>query len=47
MHTQFWLGTEASFEVYEKALPLAQAKQAEWEARTDAEDDEEDEDDEE
>ena len=41
MHTQFWLGTEASFEVYEKALPLAQAKQAEWEARTDREDDEE------
>ena len=41
MHTQFWLGTEASFEVYEKALPLAQAKQAEWEARTDKEDDEE------
>ena len=41
MHTQFWLGTEASFEVYEKALPLAQAKQAEWEARSDKEDDEE------
>lgn len=41
MHTQFWLGTEASFEVYEKALPLAQAKQAEWEARADREDDEE------
>ena len=41
MHTQFWLGTEASFEVYEKALPLAQAKQAEWEARTGKEDDEE------
>ena len=41
MHTQFWLGTEASFEVYEKALPLAQAKQAEREARTEREDDEE------
>ena len=41
MQTQFWLGTEASFETYEKAVALAQAKQAEWEARTDKEDDEE------
>lgn len=35
MHTQFWLGTEASFNVYEKALPLAAARQAEWMARAD------------
>lgn len=35
MKTQFWLGTEASFEAYEKAVPLAEAKRAEWLARTD------------
>ena len=33
MQTQFWLGTEASFEVLEKAMPLAEAKRAEWQAK--------------
>lgn len=33
MKTQFWLGTEASFEVLEKAMPLAEAKRAEWQAK--------------
>ena len=30
MKTQFWMGTEDSFQAYEKAVPLAEAKHAEW-----------------
>lgn len=33
MYSQFWMGSEASFQSYEKALPLAQAKQAAWQAK--------------
>lgn len=33
MNRQYWLGTEDSFKVYEKALQLAQAKQQAWEAK--------------
>ena len=29
MKTQFWMGTEDSFQAYEKAVPLAEAKHAE------------------
>lgn len=39
MQTQFWLGTEASFEVLEKAMPLAEAKRAEWQAKADSSND--------
>ena len=30
MKTQFWMGTEDSFQAYEKAVPLAETKHAEW-----------------
>ncbi len=33
MQSQFWMGSETSFQSYEKALPLAQAKQAAWQAK--------------
>lgn len=33
MYSQFWMGSEASFQSYEKALPLAQAKQDAWQAK--------------
>lgn len=33
MKTEFWMGSQASFENYEKAVKLAAVKQSEWEAR--------------
>ena len=38
MKTEFWMGTESSFESYTKAIPLAEAKKAQWEAKADEED---------
>ena len=38
MKTQFWMGTEDSFQAYEKAVPLAEAKHAEWLASSEGED---------
>lgn len=43
MHNEFWLGSQASYDNYIKAIPLAAAKEAEWKAR--AASDSEDEDD--
>lgn len=38
METQFWMGTEDSFQSYEKATPLAEAKRKEWEAKAESDD---------
>lgn len=38
MKTEFWMGTEASFEAYTEAAKLAQVKKAQWEAKADNED---------
>ena len=38
MKTQFWMGTEDSFQAYEKAVPLAEAKHAEYLASSDGAD---------
>ena len=38
MKTEFWMGTESSFEAYTKAIPLAEARKAQWEAKADEED---------
>ena len=38
MKTQFWMGTEDSFQAYEKAVPLAETKHAEYLASGDGED---------
>ena len=38
MKTQFWMGTEDSFQAYEKAVPLAEAKHAEYLASGDGAD---------
>lgn len=38
MKTQFWMGTEDSFQAYEKAVPLAETKHAEWLASSDGAD---------
>ena len=38
MKTQFWMGTEDSFQAYEKAVPLAETKHAEWLASSEGED---------
>ena len=38
MKTQFWMGTEDSFQAYEKAVPLAETKHAEWLACCEGED---------
>lgn len=32
MSSQFWLGSEASFETFEKAVPLAETRKQEWQA---------------
>lgn len=38
MKEQFWLGTEASFSEYEKAVALAEAKRVDWQAKANVED---------
>ena len=38
MKTQFWMGTEDSFQAYEKAVPLAETKHAEWLASSEGSD---------
>ena len=38
MKTQFWMGTEDSFQAYEKAVPLAETKHTEWLASSEGSD---------
>ena len=38
MKTEFWMGTEDSFQAYEKAVPLAETKHAEWLASSEGSD---------